>query len=300
MSKANKWIGARKAHNSSGYESSIRVKGKRINLGTYDSELDAAIAFNHGAKLYHKTPRYNLIPDWENIYPVRRSKRNTPSSLNKTGVVGVIRASNYDRFLAKIEVDGEVIQLGSYKTLAEAIEARKVGELKYLELKRTHLCGVCYKEFYSPKQDAPYCSMECSAKARRNRVEFTCDTCGKKFDVRASQAKNYNVRYCSKKCMYKKQSEERRGAGTPWYKGGYISDKGYKVITVDRKKYQEHRYLMEQHLGRKLTRNEEVHHLDDNKLNNDINNLIVLSKADHTKLHFDKIKKTGQWGGDVK
>ena len=46
-----------------------------------------------------------------------------------------------------------------------------------------------------------------------------------------------------------------------------------------------HREVMEEHLGRKLERWEEVHHIDENRLNNDISNLEVLSKSEHAKLH---------------
>lgn len=59
----------------------------------------------------------------------------------------------------------------------------------------------------------------------------------------------------------------------------------YKAIKVNGKKYDEHRYIMEKYLGRKLNRNEVVHHKDGNKLNNDINNLELMSLSEHSKRH---------------
>lgn len=47
----------------------------------------------------------------------------------------------------------------------------------------------------------------------------------------------------------------------------------------------EHRFIMAQHLGRLLEPWEDVHHIDGNKLNNDISNLEVLTRSEHTKLH---------------
>lgn len=53
------------------------------------------------------------------------------------------------------------------------------------------------------------------------------------------------------------------------------------------------RILMEKKLGRPLTDDEVVHHIDRNPENNDISNLVVLSKSEHCRLHmqkyFDKI-----------
>lgn len=47
----------------------------------------------------------------------------------------------------------------------------------------------------------------------------------------------------------------------------------------------EHIAVMEKFHGRELTQNEIVHHLDGNKFNNRHENLIVLQRADHWKLH---------------
>lgn len=45
------------------------------------------------------------------------------------------------------------------------------------------------------------------------------------------------------------------------------------------------RYLMEQHLDRKLTNEEEVHHKDHNKMNDVIENLEVKNKTTHRREH---------------
>jgi hypothetical protein len=47
----------------------------------------------------------------------------------------------------------------------------------------------------------------------------------------------------------------------------------------------EHRYVMESHLGRLLEKNEVVHHIDGDKSNNDVDNLVVMDRAEHTKMH---------------
>lgn len=47
----------------------------------------------------------------------------------------------------------------------------------------------------------------------------------------------------------------------------------------------EHVYLIERELDRPLTDDEVVHHLDCNPINNKLNNLIVLPRASHNRLH---------------
>lgn len=46
-----------------------------------------------------------------------------------------------------------------------------------------------------------------------------------------------------------------------------------------------HRVVVENSIGRLLTDNEEIHHIDRNKHNNDISNLLLLTKEEHRELH---------------
>nr|DAJ46651.1 MAG TPA: HNH endonuclease [Caudoviricetes sp.] len=48
------------------------------------------------------------------------------------------------------------------------------------------------------------------------------------------------------------------------------------------------RILMEEKLGRSLTNDEVVHHIDENPENNNIDNLVVLTKSEHCRLHRQK------------
>ena len=50
----------------------------------------------------------------------------------------------------------------------------------------------------------------------------------------------------------------------------------------------EHRYVMQQFLGRKLKKNEVVHHIDGNKSNNNIENLQLMTKEEHSRYHAKK------------
>lgn len=59
----------------------------------------------------------------------------------------------------------------------------------------------------------------------------------------------------------------------------------YKAIKVNGAKHDYHRWFMEQTLGRKLSSDEVVHHVNENKLDNDIGNLQIMTRSEHAKLH---------------
>ena len=62
----------------------------------------------------------------------------------------------------------------------------------------------------------------------------------------------------------------------------------YHVIEIEGKRCFEHRYMMERKLGRKLGKNECVHHINGNKRDNRLENLEVISRSEHNRAHTIK------------
>lgn len=67
--------------------------------------------------------------------------------------------------------------------------------------------------------------------------------------------------------------------------GGYYML--YDGVNFQRSKA-EHRYVIEKDIGRELETKEHVHHIDENKLNNCLSNLQVVSPSEHRKIHAQK------------
>lgn len=85
-----------------------------------------------------------------------------------------------------------------------------------------------------------------------------------------------------KKILSKKAKKRWKGKA----KGKTLKPSGYIEITTGRHKTKmEHRVVIEKHLKRKLKKNEVVHHIDGNRQNNSIDNLVVMDKIDHNRLH---------------
>ena len=79
----------------------------------------------------------------------------------------------------------------------------------------------------------------------------------------------------------------------PSWKGGKVKDKSGHIYILkpdhpfcNRDKYvPEHRLIMEEYLGRYLTKNEFVHHINEIPYDNRIENLQILTNNEHNKLH---------------
>lgn len=95
--------------------------------------------------------------------------------------------------------------------------------------------------------------------------------------------------YCSRACWRAALNRTRLGKSNPNWKGGKsINSSGYVVIRIDGKKKLEHVHLMEKKIGRRLSRNEVVHHKNDDKTDNRLQNLELLTISAHMKLHHPK------------
>jgi len=77
---------------------------------------------------------------------------------------------------------------------------------------------------------------------------------------------------------------------------GYVLNKGYYIYTTGKNKDKRvHRVVMEEVLGRPLTRKEVVHHVDGDTLNNNKTNLVLFSDTiAHTKYHRKMVKENSK------
>jgi HNH endonuclease len=72
---------------------------------------------------------------------------------------------------------------------------------------------------------------------------------------------------------------------------------GHRYTWRNGKRIAEHRATMEDHLGHPLSRGEIVHHIDGDPLNNNIENLMVMTRADHLILHL-RVMPIEPWTAD--
>jgi len=97
---------------------------------------------------------------------------------------------------------------------------------------------------------------------------------------------------CKSLQLKTQRSGPRLGEGHPKWKGGRTKAKGYWYVYIPEHPYprrgthyvSEHRWIMEQKLGRYLRPSEVVHHIDGNPENNSEENLIVFqTNSKHLK-----------------
>jgi hypothetical protein len=124
--------------------------------------------------------------------------------------------------------------------------------------------------------------------------------CGKEFEA----PHRPDRKFCCVACIVRtpewnaKIGEAQKGEKGPAYKRGYMIRNGYKLILMPdhpdaRKGYVlEHRLIMEKHLGRRLLRSEHVHHLNENRSDNRIENLKLITASEHCSTHKMWLRQT--------
>jgi len=134
----------------------------------------------------------------------------------------------------------------------------------------------------------------------RKKVLCICHECGIEYKTRKDNMERGRKRRgdsidlckeCSCKVKYRKTVMTLRGSEHIRWKGGIQYKGGYKKIYVGNKKYKgEHRIVVEEKIKRKLSSKEHIHHIDLDKLNNDINNLYICNGKKHVNIHFSSMQ----------
>lgn len=185
--------------------------------------------------------------------------------------------------------------------------------------KQEAICEYCGKKFITTKQriennKTQCCSIKCASELHKSESNCECVVCGKKIHRKPSYIKKTKNITCSYECCYKLRQETMKGENNHQYglkgklnasfkTGTIITSYGYrKIYKPDHPKCTcdgyifEHRIEAEKYLldndnsieinGKKyLSDDYIVHHIDFNRLNNDIYNLCVMDKLQHRIFH---------------
>lgn len=143
-------------------------------------------------------------------------------------------------------------------------------------------CLACKKDFYS-RHDQVVCSKECrvglTRGVARTDKDAICEFCDKPFK---QEIRKRRKKCCSQRCAYDLGNLKRGRSGPSNAKrtgGRYTRPTGYVRVNITGRGYiLEHRYVMEQMIGRRLESFEEVHHKNGIRHDNRPENLELWAK----------------------
>lgn len=205
-------------------------------------------------------------------------------------------------------------------------------------------CGASFEVIKSRENTARFCCRACADEFKRKNQDLncTCDWCGKKFHLKPSAITRYKRTmgiYCSKECMNNAKVEFMKGENNHQYglkgdlnasfKGKEIQRKNNTVVDIrvydpthpyaDKNgRVLKHRLVIEEnyqmfdskyfdiiknrHVLKKIY---SIHHKDRDHTNNDITNLEILTRSEHTSEHnkekqIIRDSKTGRITGVIK
>lgn len=164
-----------------------------------------------------------------------------------------------------------------------------------------YICDNCNKPItvykrYSDKLKHHFCNRLCYhtwLHKSSPKFEYPCDYCNTKlllnsFDYNASKTHFCNEEHYH---MWLKENAPKGVDNQNWRGGTHKTTDGYiRVNTPEGIRFAEHRLVMEKSLGRKLSKDELVHHLNGVRHDNREENLAVVDKCSHEKRTVEKLQ----------
>ena len=151
-------------------------------------------------------------------------------------------------------------------------------------------CGTCGKRFpVKPfrlrHSNALYCSRKCHHNGMAKKVNLRCSTCGNEVVRTPSKVKNSKSGqfFCNKSCQTKWRNRYFSGEKHKNWSHGKAINYRRILANSDRKK-------VCRHCGEDDKRVLAVHHIDENRRNNNLENLMWLCHNCHHLVHFPDIK----------
>jgi len=165
-------------------------------------------------------------------------------------------------------------------------------------------CRCCNNNFETIDKRQKFCDRKCFADSKKlPATELICHQCQKTFVLKKNRGIKRSQKFCSQKCYGEYRRGKYSGKNHNSWKGGVVYWNGYRYLYVPEHPHAtnhgyiaEHRLVVEKNIGRIIDPIKEVvHHVDKNKLNNDIANLKLMNRAEHLLLHHfpDKYESLG-------
>jgi hypothetical protein len=129
----------------------------------------------------------------------------------------------------------------------------------------------------------------------KSRIKIICPVCGKEFERWKAYVKNIKTPTCSYSCSGKYSSIRKQGEGNPKWRGGKTLMRDGRILVyapdhpnanaIGGKYILEYRLIAEQKVGRLLNDNEIVHHINGDVTDNRLENIELMTQAEHARLH---------------